>query len=324
MTSPQRVVVTTYPYAFFNPGGGEIQILETVANVKALGIGIDIYSHLSKHISEYSVVHHFSVHGGSEHIIEYIKRYNKRLVISPTIWLDEPDKYPTEYIRQLLSLADMILPNSKMEMDQLRSYFNIPEEKFTVIYNGVDPCYAEPADPHIFKTVYSVDNYILCVGMIEERKNQLRLIEALKDYPDPVVFVGNYRDRQYYDLCRRAAPSHFRFVPYLPPKSEILRSAFQSCRLYVQPSLLETPGLSVLESAVSGKPVVVTEGGSTREYLKDLAIYVNPYSLESLREGIQKGLQEKEGGTTLRSHILENFMWPTVVKPLITVYQNLG
>lgn len=46
------------------------------------------------------------------------------------------------------------------------------------------------ADPQLFTREYGVSDFILCVGRIESRKNQLMLLKAMEDSELPIVFAG--------------------------------------------------------------------------------------------------------------------------------------
>ena len=219
-------------------------------------------------------------------------------------------------------MADVIVVKSQTEKEHILSQLEAPEDRFRLIPTGIDPCYAHPADEHMFKTIYGVDEYILWLGMIEEQKNQLFAIEALRDITIPLVFVGAYRDRAYYDACRAAAPEHFKFLPAMPPKSEILRSTLQNCRLYLE-APLSPPGSSALEAALTGNPLVLSDGPWTTEHFQQHAIYVDPKSKDSIRKGVLDGL--KNGRNTAMSEMISRrHMLPQCLEPLVRILAGLG
>ena len=125
--------------------------------------------------------------------------------------------------------------------------------------------------------------YILNVANIEPRKNQQMLLRAMKEYPElKLINIGQCRDKEYYQECKREGGDQFFTFGRLEYASEILRSAMAGCELFAMPSTLETPSIAALEAAYMGKKILITEVGSTREYYGDEAIYVNPMSLESI------------------------------------------
>jgi glycosyltransferase involved in cell wall biosynthesis len=172
----------------------------------------------------------------------------------------------------------------------------------------------------MFKVIYGVDEYILWLGIIEQNKNQLFCIEALKDIDTPVVFLGNYRDRTYYEACRKAAPKHFKFLPSMPAKSEILRSALQNCKLYLE-APLEPPGHSSLEAGLAGVPLVLSDDAWSREQFRDSVVYVDPKSSESIFKGVEMALG-KGNDSSIAGHIRRRHLYPQCLEPLIRVLQG--
>lgn len=320
-----RVLVTTYPTAFLNKGGGEIHLLDMTTHLKNAGIQVDIYGHTSKHIREYDLVHHFSVQGGSEYILAAARDCGKKIIITPLIWLDENSRYDINLIKTILAYADLVVTNSEMESRQLIRHLGMNPGLLRHVHVGVDPCFFEKADPCLFKTVYNVQDYILSVGMIEERKNTLNIVRALRDIGRPVVFVGDYRDKKYYDACMREANGfpNVKFVPYLSPKSEILRSAYQNCLLYVQASLLDTPGISALEAAASGCKLVLATGGSVREYFENYCEFIEPNTPDGIKRAVSKALASSHDRSKAVAYIKDNYFWPNVAKRLVNVYEDL-
>ena len=79
--------------------------------------------------------------------------------------------------RELLGLADAILPNSRAEADQLVRLFGADPARIRVVPNGVEPRFAD-ADPAIFRERMATGDFVLYVGRIEPRKNVLGLIRG--------------------------------------------------------------------------------------------------------------------------------------------------
>ncbi|MEJ2628702.1 MAG: glycosyltransferase, partial [bacterium] len=104
--------------------------------------------------------------------------------------------------------------------------------------------------------------------------------------------------------------------------SPLLASAYAACRVFVLPSKFETPGRAALEAALAGAKIVITPYGGTREYFKDFATYVNPYSVSSIRKGIEKTLEnpKPEG---LKEYIKNNFLWDSIAKKTKNVYDKI-
>src|SRR5262249_53412451 len=86
---------------------------------------------------------------------------------------------------ELVRLADVILPNSLAEADQLVRFFRAPSEAIRVVPNGVDLRF-ERSDPGLFRSIHGAEEFVLYAGRIEPRKNVLGLILAAKRTGTPV------------------------------------------------------------------------------------------------------------------------------------------
>ena len=157
-------------------------------------------------------------------------------------------------MRKTLRLCDAILPNAYAEVRKIKTDFNLNElEKFFVIPNGVD-IHNNSDSPNKFADYYGIKkDFVLCVGRIENRKNQLSLIKALKGTGVKLFLIGGYAtegERNYYDLCRKEADENVVFVNWVDAKT--VYSAYQAAKVHVLPSWYETPGLGKFGSWFSG------------------------------------------------------------------------
>lgn len=320
-----KVLLNTYPTAFIVPGGGEVQLRETARHLEIQGVETALFDPWNPALAGADIVHFFSVFGGSLPFCQFAKQLASHLVISPGLWPDHPERYPMEEIQAMLDLADLVVPNSHAERELLAERFAIPAEKFAVVYNGVEPAAFVQPDTDLFPRRYGLSRYILCVANIEPRKNQLRLIRALREIPLPLVFLGEVRDVGYYAECRREAGERAIFLPPLPHDSPDLVSAYAGADLFVLPSLLETPGLAALEAAAAGCPrLVVTAVGSAREYFGDRIDYIEcPEDETAIQLSVRRALErDLMGRNALRRHICETFTWENSTRCLIEFYRG--
>lgn len=275
--SDPRILITTYPDAFLYRGGGELEIMELANNLRLLGFRVDLYGPNSQPLSFYDTVLHFSIVQSGMELFRKLKGVKRTVLVPNVWWIDRPSDHDRANAEEYFRLADQIVFKSTAELENVRQYVAFAESKAIICPWGVDRCYAEPVDRTIFKSHHGLDRYILWLGIIEERKNQLTAIHALRDSEVPLVFIGDYRDRRYYEDCRRSAPAHFKFIPHIQPKSEMLRSALQNCDVYLEASL-EPAGMSAMEAYIAGRPLVISEGSWTTEHFGDEAITIDPRS----------------------------------------------
>ena len=224
--------------------------------------------------------------------------------------------------KRMMEISDLLLPNSKTEADQLKRFFNIPEEKIRIIPNGVDEKFSN-AHPGPFIEKYGLKDFILIVGRIEPRKNQLNVVRALKDIKQDVVIIGDYVPayKDYYDACRREAGKNVHFMGGLPHDSGLLPSAYAACNTFLLATWLETPGLAALEAALAGAKVVITNQGAAPEYFLDYVSYVSPDRLRDIREKTLKTAGQSKD-SRLKAHIQQNYLWPVVAKKTVAAYRE--
>ncbi|PCE29037.1 glycosyltransferase [Burkholderia ubonensis] len=321
-----RILIGSYPWSFDCPGGGERQLCAYYEHLRALGVSVNLFDQWKPEFRKHDVFHFFSVMPGSFQLCEHAKKQGLRLVISPNLWVTEETKYwyPHDEIKRLLAIADRVVVNSKLEAESLARVYELPLERFSVVYNGVEDLFLGSADGRDFRSRYGLENqrYLLNVANIEPRKNQLRLIEAVKRFPDlKLVVIGLARDEAYRDECFRLAGDQLIFAGELPYGSPLLHSAYAGCEAFVMPSTLETPSIAALEAAATGAKIVITNVGSTTEYFDDQAEYVAPDSTQSIAEAIDRALQSS-GSFELKNRIGQRFTWRAIANDLREVYRS--
>ena len=322
---PLPILFNTYPVAFDCPGGGEVQLLKYMEALEGLGVRTLRFDpwHRRAQFDEADVVHYFSVQAAGRfcHHVRFARHIP--LVLSPILWIDEPAKYGMEEIAAALRLAKHILPNSLAECEQLSRLFSLDRVLFTPIVNGVDDIFFAAADPALFREHSGVhEPFVLCMGNIEERKNQLRLIEALRGTGIRLVLAGQEREAGYAVRCRSLADASVHFAGKLEHGSELQRSAYAAAEALVLPSTLETPGLAALEAAAAGCRLVVTKVGCTEEYFQERATYLDPRDAGDIRQAVQKALARPRDAE-LPGFIRARYTWRHAARQLVDVYRDL-
>jgi len=219
--------------------------------------------------------------------------------------------------KKIINLCDYFLPNSKSEIIEIEKVFGIRLKNYTIVPNGVDD--------NIFrinKNKHYERKYVLCVGRIDPRKNQLKVIKALNSLNYPSIFIGKpgRNNLKYYKLCRKIAHKNIQFIDYID-QQELKRFYFQS-KVHVLASWFETPGLSSLEAAYCGCNIVVCNKGSVREYFKDYAYYCEPDDEDSIRSALQKAYMEVNSGA-LQRIISKEYTWEQAASLTLNTYHSL-
>lgn len=228
------------------------------------------------------------------------------------------------YVRVLgdtLSRCSLLLPNSAAEQKCIESTFqtSIPS---TVVLNG-----ARTLDtPHAELPFELPSKFILNVGRIEYRKNQLNLIRACVGLDLPIVCVGeiNRTEISYWIACQNEARRFKVWLLHIPNQPfSIIRALYSRALLHIQPSWFETPGLASLEAAAAGCPVICTEVGSAKEYFGSYALYCHPDNPRSIRSAIDQMLRRSVDRSSMMNFISRTYTWQKAGQKTNDAYLSL-
>jgi glycosyltransferase involved in cell wall biosynthesis len=313
----------TYPFAFFTPGGGEIQLRKYAENLKSLNI--KLFNQWDPGVRAGDIFHYFSCMSGSEHFLNYLKNMGVTIIVSPNLWIeeDEKSKYPIKEIKIIFDIAHIIVCNSQGEKNKIIDVFGVNKEKLKIVKNAVDVRFLIDGDPYFFRKKYGIyEKFILNVANIEPRKNQLALIRVMKNFPEyKLVIIGGIRDKEYYLECQSESDGQLIYIERVDHSSNELLSAYKACEIFALPSLVETPGLAALEAAATGAKIIITERGCAKEYFGDYVYYANPAFDLSMKNAIERALGDKGFNSDhLINHIKKNYLWENAVRDLQNIY----
>lgn len=244
----------------------------------------------------------------------------------PNLPIREPFEGYHDRVRACVDSADEIIFLSDYEKRCIE-YLGARPKSASLVHNPVDAEKFAKADPNLFASTYELDDYILCVGRIEARKNQLVLAHAARSLGKKVVFIGHTETPAYYELVRKAVGDCGLFIPRLDPSNPLLASAFAGASAFCLPSWAEGAPLAALEAAAAGTPLVLSDRSSEREYFADYAEYVNPADIRGMCEALTKASAKRTDSvrrSELQEHIRKNFSWERYARDTAAVYEKVG
>ena len=317
--------------------GDTVQVEKTREALAAFGVDVELSGAAEPDLTGFDLVHLFNIMPVRETYRQFrnAKRQRKKVVLSPIYW------DPVEYLqatgqvrtfgawweqtmplrREIMAGVELILPNSQSELEALRKLFGkLPPA--VIVPNAADPVFAT-ATPDRFVHRYQRQDFLLSVGRICRRKNQLALIRVAKSLGYPLVLIGPLNDGAYYQECRRAAAGiGVLFVDKLSQTE--LASAYAAARVHALVSWYDTPGLVSLEAALAGCRIVSTDRGSTYDYLGDMAYYCNPADPASIKQAINAAWHSNPD-PRLKQKILKQYSWEQAARVTYRAYcQVLG
>ncbi len=195
-------------------------------------------------------------------------------------------------VKYACNSAKKIIAISQQTKNDIIEYFNINPEKIEVVYQSVSPKFYERQDcEHIVSKYNLPDNFILSVGTIEQRKNQLSILKAIysAQIENTVVFVGKptlYSAELLKYITENNMEPRVKFLNNIPRKD--LVGLYQLASLSVYISVFEGFGLPVIESMASGCPVITSNVSCLPETAGDAAILCNPENSDEIGAEIKK------------------------------------
>lgn len=229
----------------------------------------------------------------------------------------------TQSQREILYAADHFLPNAATEMTKIEEVLGFSTSAYTVVPNAVDTCAIENATTSCGDEFDRYKGWLVCVGRIDARKNQLALLEAVRGTSYKLLLVGRQSPghKKYYaqvmdEVNRNSNVEHLESLP-----NGQLYNLFKQCAVSILPSWFETPGLVSLEAAAMGCRVVVSPKGTTRDYFGDDAFYCDVSSPDSIRQAIDLAF-EAPASETLRERILTEYTWDMAAQKTLDGYQK--
>jgi Glycosyltransferase len=345
---------------YTSPGGDTTQLDETAANLREMGVEVDIYlASDTIDYSKYDLLHFFNIIRPAD-VIKHIKLSRKPYLVS-TIFVEygAVKEKPTgikgivqslvsesmlDYIKVIaraVKNGERIVSKEYLWMGQVGSIRYVANNaamllpnseseyrRFSNKYNINKPYHVIPNGINIdmVSRSYPADekhkDAILCMGRIETRKNQLALIRALNNTQYKLFIYGkpSPNNMAYYEQCKAEAGPNV-FIPG-ELKGDALYTAYANAKVHVLPSYFETTGLSSLEAAAMGCNIVVTDKGDTRDYFKNDAWYCEPDDVASIKQAVDDAFNAPYD-TGFRQRIMDNYTWKRAAEETLAAYKQV-
>lgn len=202
--------------------------------------------------------------------------------------------------------AARVLTVSERTKADLVDLYGVAPERVVVIPNGVDPAFSPGEGSH---------DYVLTVGAIQERKNQLAALAAAKEVGLPLVLVGPAKDQT---LAAELGALGARLEGYVP--TERLADLYRGAACVVHSSRYEGFGLPVVEAMASGTPVVAVPDPALREVAGAAALFVEEHQLA---EGIRQALADRDRMAAAGIERARAFSWRAAAERTLAVYREI-
>jgi len=247
---------------------------------------------------------------------------------------DRIEYFSKRFLKRIVR-SDVITADSEFTRQELLDLLRIDEARVRVVHLGYDGAVFRehsPEDVARFREAHRLpERFILFVGSIEPRKNINRLLDAYALLPDETrgeikLVVAGFSGWRNDDTMRRldAMKDDVTFLGYLDVAE--LGLCYAAATVFAYPSLYEGFGLPPLEALACGCPVVASDIPPLREVCGDAARFVAPEQPESITEGVQKVLSDKDLRRKLSAEGLrraEGFSWEKTAREMLAIFEEL-
>ncbi|MBT8186512.1 MAG: glycosyltransferase family 4 protein, partial [Croceitalea sp.] len=260
----------------------------------------------------------------------------KLVSIHDLIFLSHPQYYnPFDKIiykfkfKYAARTADHIVAISEQTKADIVKYLKIDAAKISVVYQGCNKAYKQKYTAQEIAAVKRrhglPDQYILNVGTLQERKNALTLIKAIKGTSYHVVLVG--QEKGYAKKLHRYIQNHklynqVSFVQNVDVGQ--LAKIYQGATVFCYPSICEGFGIPIIEALYSNIPVIATQDGCFPEAAGPHSIFVDPLNSKMIRKELTRIYENPNLGRQIADkgfEYVQRFSDENVANSLMNLYK---
>lgn len=241
--------------------------------------------------------------------------------------------YYRKYFPRFARLADRILTVSEFSKQDIIQQYGVPAEKVDVAWNGVSEIFKpleENAQQAVREKYSAGERYFLYIGAIHPRKNVGRLLQAFDKLkgPEKLVIAGepfwwSGEMKAIHEGMERKQDVLFTGRLDQKELAKVLASALSLSYL----SYFEGFGIPLVEAMRCGTSVLAANATSLPEVGGDAILYVDPFNVEAISDGMQQLIDDPALRKTLSENGLERAkqfdwqktadgMWASVQKTL--------
>lgn len=269
------------------------------------------------------VKHVVTFHDMSFFIVPKVHNFAKRYLFRVYMWLT---------VRR----AQAVISDSYATLEDIRRILKVKGDNITVVPLGADKRFFDSADAdkNLLKSYGIEDGYFLYVGMIDARKNLVRMLKAYNSLPQEI------KDKYKFVICGRKNWMYEEVFSYFNEnnlqkdvvftgfvKDEDLPDIYKGAKLLLYVSIYEGFGLPLVEAMASGLPCITANVSSMKEVAGDAGLKVDPYNENEIRDAIIELVSDEELYDTLVEKGFkqaEKYTWSNCAEKTLEVYRVTG
>lgn len=227
--------------------------------------------------------------------------------------------------RDTIKMSKVLLVQTVAEAEDLKKTFKV-DFAWRKVSNGVSDQFIKISD---IKNPLDIENYFICVGRIEPRKNQLNLIKAVAELREEtkidyrLVLVGHKSKVKHFEYTKAVDEGikkyHWlKYVSHVP--NHLIAAYYKYAKVGVSVSWFETSGLTSMEALFCGANAVAT-GERAHEFLGELATYCDPGSIKSIKDALATEFNKPR--PVLSEELRKEYTWSHVAEKTLEVYNSI-
>lgn len=225
--------------------------------------------------------------------------------------------------RKAMEYADVIIPVSFYTGQIIQTHYGISEDKIKPVHNGIEQVQAFRSESSLPEKV------VLFLGRITGQKGPeyffetaSKVLEFMPNTRFVMAGTGNMLKGMIEMGAYKQIGNRFHFTGFLTP--EKVRQLYSIADVYVMPSVSEPFGLSALEAAQFGIPVVLSKQSGVAEVLPS-ALKADYWDIDKMASNIisvlkYKGLRDQLVKDAYQD--LAKINWDYTAQNIVNIYNH--
>lgn len=268
------------------------------------------------------------------------------VTIHDVSYIDRPDYLPRARAMQLqltvrntVKRAAKVITISEFSRQRIADTYDLDPDRIAVTplasQRHFRPMNRELAIRQVRERLGVDRPFILNVGDLHPRKNQIGLIRAFRellrsqpDLPHALVMAGKhtwFAPRVLEEVQRSGISDRIVLTKFVD--DDFLPTLYNACELFVFPSFYEGFGLPVIEAMACGRPVVCSSATALSEVADGAALLFEPHSAAQQMRAMRDALLDEELRGRMEKKSLQrakSFDWRETARMTLDVYRELA
>jgi glycogen synthase len=223
-----------------------------------------------------------------------------------------------------MEAADAVIAVSNYTKNKILAHYGIPSEKVHVVHNAIESGGPTPAVSKTGKTVLYLGRMTLQKGPDYFLEAARKVLEVEPDARFIMTGAGDMEDAMMRKADALGISDRVLFTGFLRDKD--LAKAYALADLYVMPSVSEPFGLTPLEAAIHGTPVLVSRQSGVSEVFSN-CLKVDFWDIHEMANKIVSVLRHPALQASLSTNALAEISrmnWDIPAGKCVNIYERLG